>query len=98
MLNAISRATDHGRHPAERAKVVKAIFATRDRQSVLGPYGVDANGDTTARTFGVWTIADGKLRFWGKMDGQRSVSVALGRRIGDCCGPRARVVSALPGH
>jgi branched-chain amino acid transport system substrate-binding protein len=69
MLNAISRATDDGRHAAERAKVVKAIFATRDRQSVLGPYGIDANGDTTARTFGVWTIGDGKLRFWGKMDG-----------------------------
>lgn len=69
LLDAVSRATDHGERAAERSKVVKAIFATRDRRSVLGTYSIDPDGDTTTRTFGVWTIVGGRLHFWKPADG-----------------------------
>jgi branched-chain amino acid transport system substrate-binding protein len=64
LLNAIDRATDHGTKPAVRSQVRAAIFATRDRRSVIGTYSIDPNGDTTLRRYGVYTIADGQLAFW----------------------------------
>ena len=64
LLDAIDRATDHGTRPAVRADVRNALFATRDRHSVLGTYSIDANGDTTLRRFGVYDIVQGRLTFW----------------------------------
>ena len=64
MLNAIDRATDRGRTAALRSKVLAAIFATRNRRSVLGTYSIDRNGDTTLRQYGIWTVVDGRLQFW----------------------------------
>ena len=61
VLDAIKRATDHGTAPAIRSKVRAAIFATRNRRSVLGTYSIDANGDTTLRRYGVYTINGGQL-------------------------------------
>ena len=56
-----------GRHQAlqtgEKADVVKALFATKDRKSVLGTYSIDANGDTSLTDYGVYSIKDGKLEF-----------------------------------
>jgi branched-chain amino acid transport system substrate-binding protein len=43
--------------------VVKALFDTKDRESVLGTYSIDENGDTTLTDYGVYTIANGKLKF-----------------------------------
>lgn len=63
MLNAITRATDNGRDPAARSKVRAAIFATRNRGSVLGTYSIDPDGDTTARRYGVYEIVNGQLTF-----------------------------------
>jgi len=63
MLDAIERATDGGTEPAERAQVRTAIFATRDRHSVLGTYGINRNGDTTLQRYGVYGIAGGRLTF-----------------------------------
>lgn len=67
MLAAIGRATDHGRAPALRSKVVAAIFATRDRRSVIGTYSIDSSGDTTLDRYGVWKVVDGRLEFWKAM-------------------------------
>jgi branched-chain amino acid transport system substrate-binding protein len=64
MLDAIRRATDDGRKPAQRSKVVAALFARGTHQSVLGPYTIDADGDTSISSYGVYRIADGRLRFW----------------------------------
>jgi branched-chain amino acid transport system substrate-binding protein len=64
MLNAIDRATDHGRRAPLRSKVLAAIFATRNRHSVLGTYSIDRDGDTTLNQYGVWRVADGGLQFW----------------------------------
>ena len=52
MLDAIARATDGGRKPAVRSRVLAAIFATHNRPSVLGPYTIDRNGDTSINVYG----------------------------------------------
>jgi branched-chain amino acid transport system substrate-binding protein len=63
MLSAISQATDDGTGRADRAGVLRALFATRARQSVLGTYSIDRDGDTTLRVFGAYGVIDGRLRF-----------------------------------
>ncbi len=68
MLNAIDRATDHGRAVVKRSKVVAAIFSTRDRHSVLGTYSIDRDGDTTLRRYGVYRMIAGRLTFWKAID------------------------------
>jgi branched-chain amino acid transport system substrate-binding protein len=47
----------------EKADIVKALFETKDRQSVLGTYSIDENGDTTLTDYGVYTIKGGELQF-----------------------------------
>lgn len=47
----------------ERADVVKALFDTKDRDSVLGTYSIDENGDTTLTDYGIYVIKDGELAF-----------------------------------
>jgi len=63
MLRAIDRATDHGRRVAERGKVLAAIFATRDRHSVLGTYSIERNGNTTLHQYGAYRVVGGRLVF-----------------------------------
>ena len=63
MLSAIGKATDHGRKTAVRSSVIKAIFETRRRRSVLGTYSIDRAGDATLRRYGIWRIAGGRLSF-----------------------------------
>ena len=57
-LDAIERAGS-----SDRQAIIQALFNTRDRQSVLGQYSIDENGDTTLTTYGVYTIKDGELTF-----------------------------------
>jgi branched-chain amino acid transport system substrate-binding protein len=52
-LDAIRRAGAKGN---DRASVVAAFRATRDRDSALGRYSIDRNGDTTLSTYGVLGI------------------------------------------
>ena len=47
----------------EKADVRKALFATRNRDSVLGRYSIDRNGDTTLTDYGVYAIKNGHLAF-----------------------------------
>jgi branched-chain amino acid transport system substrate-binding protein len=63
MLDAVSRATDAGTARADRAAVLRSLFSTRDRQSVLGTYSIDRDGDTTLRSFGAYGVSDGRLQF-----------------------------------
>jgi branched-chain amino acid transport system substrate-binding protein len=58
VLDAIERAGS-----TKREDVLKALFATKDRESVLGKYSIDENGDTTLTDYGVYTIEDGELTF-----------------------------------
>ena len=47
----------------EKADIVKALFETVDRQSVLGTYSIDENGDTTLTDYGIYRVTDGELEF-----------------------------------
>jgi len=47
----------------EKADILKALFETKDRESVLGTYSIDENGDTTLSDYGVYTVEDGELVF-----------------------------------
>jgi branched-chain amino acid transport system substrate-binding protein len=57
-LDAIARSGT-----GERADIVKALFETKDRQSVLGTYSIDADGDTTLTDYGIYRVKDGELEF-----------------------------------
>jgi branched-chain amino acid transport system substrate-binding protein len=53
--------------PANRGLVVDAFYATRDRDSVLGRYSIDAFGDTTLGTYGGYRV-DGRGRIvWDRV-------------------------------
>jgi branched-chain amino acid transport system substrate-binding protein len=58
VLDAVERAGS-----TNKEDVLKALFETKDRQSVLGTYSIDENGDTTLTDYGVYTIEDGELTF-----------------------------------
>jgi branched-chain amino acid transport system substrate-binding protein len=57
-LDAIKRAGS-----GDRAEILKAIFATKDRSSVLGTYSIDENGDTTLTDYGIYSVTGGELKF-----------------------------------
>jgi branched-chain amino acid transport system substrate-binding protein len=61
MLDAIKRASASG--SITRKAVVDAIFATKNRKSVLGTYSIDKNGDTSLTDYGLYKIVNGKLTF-----------------------------------
>ena len=47
----------------EKPDIIDALFETQDRESVLGTYSIDDNGDTTLTSYGVYTVKGGKLTF-----------------------------------
>jgi branched-chain amino acid transport system substrate-binding protein len=55
-LDALKRAGDKAN---DRAAVLTALFATKDRKSVLGTYSIDKNGDTSLTDYGLYEIKDG---------------------------------------
>jgi len=57
-LDAIDRSKT-----GEKADIIKALFATKDRASVLGTYSIDENGDTTLTDYGIYSVKDGELVF-----------------------------------
>jgi branched-chain amino acid transport system substrate-binding protein len=59
VLDALERAED----PTDRQSVIDAVFDTKGRESVLGTYDIDENGDTTLTDYGVYAIEGGELTF-----------------------------------
>jgi branched-chain amino acid transport system substrate-binding protein len=57
-LDAIERS-----ETGEKADILAALFDTTDRESVLGTYSIDDNGDTTLTDYGVYSINNGELEF-----------------------------------
>ena len=47
----------------DRQAMIEALFNTKGRESVLGTYDIDENGDTTLTDYGVYTIKGGELEF-----------------------------------
>jgi branched-chain amino acid transport system substrate-binding protein len=45
-----------GANGNNKADVLKALFAIKNRSSVLGTYGFDANGDTTLKSYGLYKV------------------------------------------
>jgi branched-chain amino acid transport system substrate-binding protein len=46
-----------------RQAVIDCFFGTTDRESPLGTYSIDEEGDTTLTTYGAYTAKGGKLVF-----------------------------------
>ena len=57
---------------SDRQKMIDALFATKGRESVLGTYDIDENGDTTLSDYGIYTIKDGELVFGETVKAQGS--------------------------
>jgi branched-chain amino acid transport system substrate-binding protein len=48
---------------SDRQAMIDALFQTKGRESVLGTYDIDENGDTTLTDYGVYSIEGGELQF-----------------------------------
>jgi branched-chain amino acid transport system substrate-binding protein len=57
-LDAIKRSKT-----GEKADVIKALFDTKNRQSVLGTYSITPTGDTTLTDYGSYKVVNGALKF-----------------------------------
>ena len=57
MKLALDTSAKLGARGNNRSAILAALFATRNRHSVLGAYGFDRNGDTTLRTFGLYNVS-----------------------------------------
>ena len=57
VLEAIAKGGD------DRAAVIKAFFDTKKTDSVLGPYEIDDDGDTTLTLYGAYLAKDSKFVF-----------------------------------
>jgi branched-chain amino acid transport system substrate-binding protein len=54
-----------GADGSDKQAVLDALFATKDRKSVLGTYGFDENGDTTLTDYGLYKVgSDGNPVFF----------------------------------
>jgi branched-chain amino acid transport system substrate-binding protein len=58
VIDALERAGSN-----DKQAVIDALFDTKGRQSVLGTYDIDENGDTTLTDYGVYGIKGGELEF-----------------------------------
>jgi branched-chain amino acid transport system substrate-binding protein len=47
----------------DKQAMIDALFQTKGRESVLGTYDIDENGDTTLTDYGVYSIEGGELQF-----------------------------------
>jgi branched-chain amino acid transport system substrate-binding protein len=65
VLEAIRSAGSHG---DERQAVIERFFATRNRDSVLGRYSVEPDGETTLARYGVDRIVNGRPVFLQAID------------------------------
>ena len=53
-----------GAKATDKGAVLKALFATKNRKSVLGTYSFDKNGDTTSTAYGIYKVgSDGNPTF-----------------------------------
>jgi branched-chain amino acid transport system substrate-binding protein len=61
LLDSIKKAESGG--SVTRQKVVDAMLATKNRNSVLGTYSINANGDTTLTDYGLYKVVGSTLTF-----------------------------------
>ncbi len=68
--DAVLDSIDQGKD--DRAAVIKAFFSIKDKDSVLGTYSIDPDGDTTLTTYGAYIAKGGKLVFNKSIKAQTS--------------------------
>jgi branched-chain amino acid transport system substrate-binding protein len=57
-----------------KASVLKALFAIKARNSVLGSYGFDKNGDTTLKSYGLYKVgSNGEPVFFKSLTPNKTV-------------------------
>jgi branched-chain amino acid transport system substrate-binding protein len=75
MKLALDTIASLGAQGNSKSAVLHALFAIKARQSVLGTYGFDANGDTTLKSFGLWKVgSNGELVFFQTVTPTKTVS------------------------
>ena len=63
-----------GANGGNKADVLKALFAIKDRSSVLGTYGFNKDGDTTLKSYGVYKVgSDGVPVFYETLTPTKTV-------------------------
>jgi branched-chain amino acid transport system substrate-binding protein len=70
-LATIKRVTGAHSGLVSRADVVSALLNTQNRHSVIGTYSINADGDTTLASYGLYRIAGGTLIFDRVLDTRR---------------------------
>jgi branched-chain amino acid transport system substrate-binding protein len=69
VLDAIRGAGARG---DDRQTVIDRVFATRDRNSVIGSYSIESDGEITPSRYGVDRVVDGRPVFYRAIDVSRS--------------------------
>jgi branched-chain amino acid transport system substrate-binding protein len=65
VLMAIAAAGSHGN---DRQRVVNRFFSVRGRESVIGRYSIQADGETTLSRYGIDRIGGGRPVFYRAME------------------------------
>ena len=68
VLDSIEAAGDKGND--RQAVIDQVLKNTKGRESVIGSYDIDANGDTSLTDYGLYKIENGKLAFDRVIEGQ----------------------------
>ena len=63
MKLVLDTCTELGADCTDKQAMIDALFQTKGRESVLGTYDIDENGDTTLTDYGIYTIKGGELEF-----------------------------------
>jgi branched-chain amino acid transport system substrate-binding protein len=63
ILDGIKTASSNGTKSISREDVVNEVFKTQNRDSVLGKYSINKDGDTSLTDYGLYKISGGKLTF-----------------------------------
>ena len=63
MKLVIDTCTELGADCTDKQAMIDALFQTKGRESVLGTYDIDENGDTTLTDYGIYNIKGGELEF-----------------------------------
>ena len=74
MQLALKTIADAGANGANKADIIKALFATTATPSVLGTYGFNKNGDTTLKSYGVYKVSGGVPTFYESVTPTKVVS------------------------
>ncbi|MBI5290846.1 MAG: branched-chain amino acid ABC transporter substrate-binding protein [Chloroflexi bacterium] len=69
LVDALERVCTAGGSPTDRKTVRDAVFATKDFDSVLGKFSIDANGDTTITTMSGSVVENGEFVFSSLLGG-----------------------------